>query len=714
MVLNNGSSISAKYLVVGSNSNSKSAANSNAYLELNNSTLKLTATLYLQGAENFANNSVTVNSSILEAAEVYAGKYTNFTVSGASTLNIAKYNGELITLAGGTVLTNTSVTVDAAIDSKNVANGDLTINANAFTNFDIITVAGDLAITGADLTAGGYVLTGDVRVSGDVISVNGLDVVNGIFNNGEKVYSIVKDTAGLKISEEDEIAKLSGKVSGYAQSVGEDYLFTLNCTAEGGEGDKVYSVEVYNNGELVDVVTSSNANGVKFALASIPTYDNITVDVFVSDKYNTVQIADDYKVEIVDYTAPKFNVKVAGAEVSAVDADEKANDVTISWGASDNFAVTGYIVDVNGEKSYFDGSVTSMDLKDLANGDYAVKVTAIDAAGNQKVSQTDFSVKVVRPVAEQAAVVNDFDGDAKSDAIVATDPVFKVLGSAAADKVTGEFKNAAVGIVEDGWKVLGTGYFNEDNIADVLIQNETTGEIEALFMSYENGKFAASQEALEMDMTGWTFAGIGDVNGDGIDDIIASKAHAEAFDKDGNKVADAFVEYAAFESQYDGSFKQTSSLGGIGTDAADWKVIGLSDMDGDNKDDVVWMNSASQEIGYWASSAQEGANPWVSLAAGAADWTFAGIGDFDKYSKSELLWTHEDGLVGYWQESAAGTDKFFTSLGSTSEMEGFTIDAIGDYNGDGIDDILWSADNGEKKAWLINSDNTHTVSIIAC
>ena len=679
------------------------------------------ASVVIDGAEaefgaGIANNgTITVANGILKVGTEFVDfttgqpsfAFTNngtFSVSGNSALQISNYSGDVITLAGGTVLSDTAITVKAELDSKIVANGDLTVNANAFTNFDLITIAGDLAITGADLTVDGIVLAGTVDVAGAIVSVNGYEVVEGVFNDGSNVYSVTNTANGISIAKGAAIDQMSGKVTGYKQSANDDYLFTIDCEVTGGEGEKVYSAEVYNNGTLVDVVTSSTASGIKFALTD-PAFDNVTVDVFVSDKYNKVQIANDYKVSISDYTAPKFNVKVATAEVSEKNA-------VISWEASDNFGVASYIVEVNGEKTYLDGSVTSLELNDLANGDYAVKITAIDAAGNQKVSETDFIVNVTRPVDAQPGVLNDFDGDSKSDVVIGTAPVFKVLASEAA-AATGEFKNAAISIIEDGWKVIGTGYFNEDNVADILVQNTTTGDIEAVFMNYADGKFSGSQESLDIEADGWTFAATGDVNADGIDDLVFTKDHG------------TFTEVAAFESQYDGSFKQTGSLGGI-NDASAWTMIAVADMDGDNKDDVVWMNKASQEVGYWSSVNRDAAAnakagetvdaTWKSIAAGASDWAYAGIGDFDNDGVAELLWQNEtDGLVGFWQETAAGTDDFFTSLGFAGEMKDFSISAVGDYNGDGKDDILWTAANGEQKAWIINeNDYSHTVSIIAC
>ena len=93
------STATTNYIVVGSNSNGESAANSNATMSLDNSKVELN-TLYVQGAESFANNSVTLSSGseLTASKSVYVGSY--------ATLNVADS-----TLAAGTLTNNGEVNV---------------------------------------------------------------------------------------------------------------------------------------------------------------------------------------------------------------------------------------------------------------------------------------------------------------------------------------------------------------------------------------------------------------------------------------------------------------------------------------------------------------------------------------------------------------------------------------------------------------------------
>ncbi len=177
------------------------------------------------------------------------------------------------------------------------------------------------------------------------------------------------------------------------------------------------------------------------------------------------------------------------------------------------------------------------------------------------------------------------------------------------------------------------------------------------------------------DMTGTSRPG-SDFNGDGKDDLVWY--HGE-----GTGVAHVLTSNGS-SLRYSGQWR-------TGLAIPDWSGIG--DFNGDGKDDLAWYHAAGSAEGTVSVLPSNGssfgfAGRWVS---GLGRPTWVGVGDFNGDGKDDLAWYHATG-------SAAQTVSVLLSNGVT----GFTYvgrwatglgspdwAGVGDYNGDGKDDLAW-------------------------
>ncbi|MFI7495960.1 FG-GAP repeat domain-containing protein [Kocuria sp. M4R2S49] len=178
---------------------------------------------------------------------------------------------------------------------------------------------------------------------------------------------------------------------------------------------------------------------------------------------------------------------------------------------------------------------------------------------------------------------------------------------------------------------------------------------------------------------------LGDVNGDGRDDIVAF----------GN--AGTYVSYG----QADGSFTAPAlKLGSFGSDQG-WTVADhlrvLGDVNGDGRDDIVAFGNAGTYVSY-GQAGNTFTAPALKLGSFGSDQGW----NEDRYPR-ELADINGDGLddivgfgyAGTWV-SYGRTDNTFTApalkLQNFGAAQGWTVDQhpreVGDVNGDGRDDIV--------------------------
>jgi len=275
-----------------------------------------------------------------------------------------------------------------------------------------------------------------------------------------------------------------------------------------------------------------------------------------------------------------------------------------------------------------------------------------------------------------------------------------------------------------GYSVDGAGDVNGDGMADLLIgaPYEATGGISAgaayLLRGPVSGDVSLSTATLKLvgesdyDQAGQSVAGIGDAEGDGQRDVLIGAPGADA---GSTTPGAAYLMPGTASGVRALATAPTRLVGAQDGEQAGWSTGGAGDVDGDGLADMLIGapgNSARGSDSGQAYLVPGGVSGAVNLAdmpglqgddeGHYAGWSVAGAGDVDGDGLDDVL----VGAVG-WEEFTGVTYLVTATVNGTMRLEsaatasfpgeregsfaGWSVDGAGDVDGDGAADLIIGA-----------------------
>ncbi|MFG1422255.1 Ig-like domain-containing protein [Roseixanthobacter liquoris] len=234
------------------------------------------------------------------------------------------------------------------------------------------------------------------------------------------------------------------------------------------------------------------------------------------------------------------------------------------------------------------------------------------------------------------------------------------------------------------------------NVATTTLTVFPTHVIELGTLAPEAG--AAIIGALAGDYAGYSVSGAGDVNGDGIDDILVGAPNVYGTENGSSEPGNAYlvfgrkggigtIDLAAFDDDDASNDPGVKIVGAHNGDYAGWSVSKAGDVNGDGVGDFV-IGVPYSDVG--TADDDNGGHAYVIFGKTAAA---GGLGTID--------------LSMFDGEAAANLPGIKIS-GVAGSLTGVSVSNAGDVNGDGIDDLLVGANNADP-ANVSNAGNTYVI-----
>jgi ELWxxDGT repeat protein len=193
------------------------------------------------------------------------------------------------------------------------------------------------------------------------------------------------------------------------------------------------------------------------------------------------------------------------------------------------------------------------------------------------------------------------------------------------------------------WKVTATADFNRDDIADILLHNQSGDEV-SLWLMAANGQVMSKRSLIGQD----------------------------------------------------GQILRTKN--------PNWQVVGFADIDRDNILDIVWRNQQSDEVGFWFMT-NDGKTvktyDYLRNSDGTITktnnslWQIAAVADFDRDGNIDLLFRlpelNQTAIVRMNGKTFVDAQYISSNADTTLQIRG-----IADSNGDRVPDIYWQSPDKRK------------------
>jgi hypothetical protein len=224
-----------------------------------------------------------------------------------------------------------------------------------------------------------------------------------------------------------------------------------------------------------------------------------------------------------------------------------------------------------------------------------------------------------------------------------------------------------LGLVSNGWSVVGNGDTDGDTDADIVWQNLSSGGV--VLWEMQNGQYLINHNLPSVG-TSWSIVGTGDFDDDGDDDILWRNGDGRVL---------------TWELE-DNGLVRTHSLPSA---SSAWRIAGIGDLDGDGDDDLIWHHSGGQVVTWEMQN--DGLRTTHSVAQASGGWNIQGTGDFDRDGDDDLVWRNAEGRVTTWEMQG---NLLVVNHNIESGGNSWRIHGVHDFDSDGDSDILWRNDNG--------------------
>ena len=199
----------------------------------------------------------------------------------------------------------------------------------------------------------------------------------------------------------------------------------------------------------------------------------------------------------------------------------------------------------------------------------------------------------------------------------------------------------------DVWAREQDGKMQPGHLGALVNTWEESGPLNSLKGDFQNLTGEERNKVINANNYRYELVGVGDFNGDGIDDVMLRNTMPGTVNGETiTGAGDVFVFLTDTRENVIAGNRPAEGIVYTGCATDGWDVVGIGDFNGDGIDDVV-ISNGTDLAGWQVSNGQRTEDLWFgSLTDG---WKFAGVGDFDADGTDDILLADPDNNLAAWK-----------------------------------------------------------------